>query len=70
MSRARNRFEWRDRMRRFRRSNLSVIEFCRREQVSAPSYYHWRRKLAEATSQTDARRQPATFIPVPNCKFS
>jgi hypothetical protein len=58
------RLEWRDRLRRFRRANLSVSEFCRREQVSVPSYYHWRRKLAEATWKVDARRQPATFIPV------
>ncbi len=58
------RSEWLDRFRRFRRLNLSVTEFCRREGVSVPSYYHWRRKLADATSETGARRQPATFIPV------
>ena len=60
----RKRSEWLDRLRRFSRSNLSVTEFCRREEISIPSYYHWRRKLAEATSGVDARRQPATFIPV------
>ena len=58
------RSEWLDRLRRFRRSNLSVIEFCRREKVSVPSYYQWRRKLADATSEVDAGGQPATFIPV------
>lgn len=61
---ARKRSEWLDRMGRFRRSNLSVIEFCRREQVSVPSYYHWRRKLADAVSEASAGGQPATFIPV------
>ena len=60
----RKRSEWLDRLRRFSRSNLSVSEFCRREKVSVPSYYHWRRKLADATSEAGARRQPATFIPV------
>ncbi len=60
----RKRSEWLDRLRRFRRANLSVSEFCRREQVSVPSYYQWRRKLADATSEVDARREPATFIPV------
>lgn len=60
----RKRSEWLDRLRRFRRSKLSVTEFCRREKVSVPSYYHWRRKLADATSEAGARRQPATFIPV------
>jgi hypothetical protein len=58
------RSEWLDRLRRFRRSNLSVTEFCRREKVSVPSYYHWRRKLAKATSEGGARREPVTFIPV------
>ena len=43
----RKRTEWLDRLRRFRRANLSVSEFCRREQVSVPSYYQWRRKLAD-----------------------
>ena len=60
----RKRSEWLDRLRRFSRSNLSVSEFCRREQVSVPSYYQWRRKLADATSEVDAGGEPATFIPV------
>jgi hypothetical protein len=60
----RKRSEWLDRLRRFSRSNLSVTEFCRREKVSVPSYYQWRRKLADATSEVNARPQPATFIPV------
>lgn len=60
----RKRCEWLDRLRRFRRSKLSVSEFCRREKVSVPSYYQWRRKLADAASEVGAGRQPATFIPV------
>ncbi len=63
-ARARKRSEWLDRMHRFNRSNASVTEFCRREKVSVPSYYQWRRKLADATSEAGAGRQPATFIPV------
>jgi hypothetical protein len=58
------RSEWLDRLRRFDRSNLSVSEFCRRERVSLPSYYQWRRKLAAVASEVDAGGQPATFIPV------
>lgn len=61
---ARKRSEWADRLRRFSRSKSSVAEFCRREQVSVPSYYHWRRKLAEATPEADSRRRPAAFLPV------
>lgn len=63
-ARLRKRSEWLDRLRRFGRSKLSVSEFCRRERVSVASYYHWRRRLAEATSEVDAGSQPATFIPV------
>jgi hypothetical protein len=60
----RKRSEWLARLRRFNRSKLSVIQFCRREEVSVPSYYQWRRKLADAISELDAGEQPATFIPV------
>ncbi|WP_390630781.1 IS66 family insertion sequence element accessory protein TnpA [Roseiconus lacunae] len=33
-------------MDRFRSQSLSVKEFCRREGVSVPSFYQWRKKLA------------------------
>ena len=37
---------WRQRLARFRRSKLSVAEFCRSEQISQASFYQWRRKIA------------------------
>jgi len=60
------RAQWLDRLRRFASSNLSVAEFCRREQVSVPSYYHWRRKLADVACDGGGRRGPAraAFLPV------
>ena len=60
------RSQWRERLRRFARSKLSVAEFCRREQVSVPSFYQWRRKLGNSSSNGPARRSPAraNFIPV------
>jgi len=39
---------WRERLERQRRSGLSVAAFCRRERVSPPSFYHWRKRLAAA----------------------
>lgn len=39
--------EWRRRMERFGRSDLTVVAFCGEEGVSAPSFYQWRRRLAE-----------------------
>jgi len=58
--------QWRKRFRRFARSKLSVTEFCRQERVSTPSFYQWRRKLADLSSSDSAGRSPvrASFIPV------
>ncbi|MCA9212445.1 MAG: hypothetical protein KDB27_05240 [Planctomycetales bacterium] len=41
--------EWTQRMQRFDASSLTVAEFCEAEGVSAQSYYHWKRKLGEAS---------------------
>ena len=38
--------EWRQRMGRFQGGRQSVTEFCRKEGVSAPSFYQWRKRLA------------------------
>jgi hypothetical protein len=37
---------WRSRLRRFESSGMSVTRFCRSEEVSVPSFYHWRKRLA------------------------
>jgi hypothetical protein len=39
--------EWQRRMARFREAQQSVAEFCRKEGVSAPSFYQWRKRLAQ-----------------------
>ena len=63
---AQKRSQWRERFGRFARSKLSVTEFCRRERVSVPSFYHWRRKLADSSFNGPAPRsaERASFIPV------
>jgi transposase-like protein len=38
---------WLDLVQRWQRSNLTVREFCQRQQVSEPSFYSWRRVLRE-----------------------
>ncbi len=38
-------------MARFRKARRSVAEFCRQEGVSAPSFYQWRKRLNEVSSQ-------------------
>ena len=38
--------EWQRRMTRFEEAQQSVAEFCRKEGVSVPSFYQWRKRLA------------------------
>jgi hypothetical protein len=65
---------WRERLRRFSRSGLTVVAFCQAERVSVPSFYAWRRKFAALDAAAKAgprprvaataRRAAATFLPV------
>jgi hypothetical protein len=48
------RCEWSERIRRRRKSGLTVAEFCEWEGVSAASFYNWQKKLRG----TKSRRQP------------
>ncbi|GIW92916.1 MAG: hypothetical protein KatS3mg110_0957 [Pirellulaceae bacterium] len=36
--------EWTNRLSRFTKSELSVAEFCRQEQVSVATFYYWKRR--------------------------
>ncbi len=38
---------WRQLLRQWRRSGLSVRDFCAERQVSEPSFYYWRRAIAQ-----------------------
>ena len=51
---------WRSRLRRFRSSGMAVTRFCHREQVSVPSFYHWRKRLALEPEKKDL----PLFVPV------
>jgi transposase-like protein len=63
---------WRERLARFDKCNLTVAEFCRREGVSDPSFYQWRRRLQSAngkakqrpTSGSSGASQSGSFAPV------
>lgn len=59
---------WEERLRRYKRSGLTVAEFCQREAVSVPSFYQWRRRLYHTPAGPQAqqaahtqRRQTAAF---------
>ena len=57
--------EWSERLARFARWDGTVAEFCQAEHVSAPSFYQWRRKLAERVEpERGTRPEAATFVPV------
>jgi transposase-like protein len=49
---------WQERLRRYARSGVAVAEFCDREGISAPSFYQWRRRLAEASARSRQKRSP------------
>ena len=50
---------WAERLNRYHASSLTVKAFCQAENVSVPSFYQWKKKLAEAKVET----MPA-FVPV------
>ena len=51
--------QWRKRFQRFGSSNTSVARFCRREEVSVASFYHWRKKLAAPADTPPAGQRPS-----------
>jgi transposase-like protein len=40
--------EWRRRLAKFDSSGLTVVDFCRREQVSQASFYYWSKRVQES----------------------
>ncbi len=48
---------WRERLGRFAGSGLTVAGFCRREGVSEPSFYQWRKRLQQGRRPTGAQRR-------------
>lgn len=50
--------EWRQRIREWRQSGLTVRAFCARRGLAQPSFYAWRRELAKRDGESPA------FVPV------
>ena len=56
---------WREAMREFAAGGESVRAFCRARGFSEPSFYTWRRTLAERDGASPRQRaSPPTFLPV------
>ena len=49
--------EWRDLVTQQSASDLSVAEFCRRENLAEASFYQWRKRLS-------ADQRPELFVPL------
>lgn len=63
---------WQRQLAGWRRSGLSVRDYCRSERLSEPSFYAWRRVLAERArpgaassgKPTASATAPPAFVPV------
>ncbi len=57
---------WRETLRQFTTSGQSVRAFCADRKVSEPSFYAWRRTLAErgAAEVTPSARPAPAFLPI------
>jgi hypothetical protein len=51
--------KWRERIGRWKQSKLTVTEFCRREQVSQPSFFQWRKRLRDESAKA---HEPPRFV--------
>ncbi len=54
---------WRELIGRQAESGVTVDEFCRRQQVSASSFYDWRRRLAGGAQRVDAAQATGVARP-------
>jgi hypothetical protein len=64
-SNSRKVLEWQRRMTRFEKTRRTVAGFCRDEGVSVPTFYQWRKKLAQRQQEReDAGGGASGFAPV------
>src|SRR4051794_13853202 len=56
---------WRDLIARWKRSGISIGDFCVNQGVSASSFYSWKRELASRDQTVTPTTTPVpTFVPV------
>jgi hypothetical protein len=53
--------KWRELIQRWRRSSLSVAEFCRRQEITQASFYQWRKRL----ESEEPRAESVRFVQLP-----
>jgi len=47
--------EWSDRLKRYQRSGETVARFCRKEGISGPSFYQWKKRLTGESNTRQAK---------------
>jgi hypothetical protein len=57
---------WRDHLNRWRASRLTIRDYCARHQLREPSFYAWRRTLAQRDRPLEAAaaETTVTFVPL------
>ena len=53
--------KWHELIQRWRRSSLSVAEFCRRQEITEASFYQWRKRLESEEPRSELLR----FVQLP-----
>lgn len=57
--------QWRKRFAKFEDSELTVAEFCRREEVSEASFYYWAKRIRKSGQVESTRRRRSEVPPSP-----
>lgn len=56
------RAQWRERLSRWRDSGLSIVEFCRREEISQASFFAWRKRLGFGRALARRGKSPVAEV--------
>lgn len=50
--------QWQERLQRYRDCGQTIAQFCQTEKVSEPSFYYWKRRLAQPAREARRKSHP------------